>query len=426
MRRATDGETFLALDGSDHVLDVDDLVIADRSKAVAIAGVMGGVDSGVTESTTDILLESAYFTPAGIRRTARRLGLSSDSSYRFERGVDPQNSRNASALATKLILEIAGGTADPELLVAGESPPLTGDVTLDEDRALKLLGIPDLTRAEMERVLTALGLAKAGAAWRIPSHRLDLQRSIDLVEEVSRVIGLDRVSGRTAGAFTPSQNADRAYDFAMSLRHALVHRGWFEAQTLRLISRGQLGDTLGPPVPADKTVAVKNPLSEDHTTLRPGLVPGLLATAALNIRHGQTRLRFFEIGRVFIANPNGSSREEERVALLLSGPSQPPSWHAKESPAADVFDLRGALEALPGIAGSSIELAPKPLDGLAAQRRGEARQQDARLDRAGASRTRARDRRQASGLCRGAFPECPACRAFRARRSSASFRVSPE
>jgi phenylalanyl-tRNA synthetase beta chain len=363
VRRATARESITVLDGTVHTLDVGDLVIADQARALAIAGVMGGEASGVVDGTRDILLESAYFTPAGIRRTARRLGLSSDSSYRFERGADPQNAKNASALAVKLILEIAGGQAAAELLVAGAAPKLTHDVTLDEDRALKLLGIPDLTRAEMERVLASLGLEKAGESWRIPSHRADLQRSIDLVEEVSRVIGLDRVPGRTAGAFTPSQSTDRAYDFAMSLRQALVNRGWFEAQTLRLISREQVRDALGPAIPEDKAIAVKNPLSEDHTTLRPSLVPGLLASAALNIRHGRSRLRFFEIGRVFVANPNGSSREEDRVALLISGPVQSSTWHAKESPPADVFDLRGALEALPGVAGSSLDLSPKPLEG---------------------------------------------------------------
>jgi phenylalanyl-tRNA synthetase beta chain len=363
VRRAAAGEKISALDAQTYPLEPEDLVIADSKQPVAIAGVMGGEPAGVVEGTTNILLESAYFTPSGVRRSARRLGLSSDSSYRFERGVDPQNVARASALAAKLILELAGGTADAELLTAGEAPKLTGDVALDEARALKLLGIPDLTNDEMHRVLESLGLRRFEGKWRIPSHRLDLQRSIDLVEEVSRVIGLDRVPGRTAGAFTPSQNTDRGYDFAMSLRHSLVNRGWFEAQTLRLVSVAQLKDVLGPPVPPDKAVAVKNPLSEDHTTLRPGLIPGLLATAALNIRQGQARLRFFEIGRVFIPVPHGSSREEERIALLLSGPTRASSWHAREPAPADVFDLRGALESLPGIAGSALDLVPRSLEG---------------------------------------------------------------
>ena len=368
VRRATQTESIIALDGNSYALTTDDLVIADKKTAVAIAGVMGGETSGVTETTQNILLESAYFTPSNVRRTARRLGLSSDSSYRFERGVDPQQVLAASALATKLILEIAGGEADAETLVAGKAPVLTKDLEFDEARARQLIGIPDLSRDEMHRVLTSLGLLKLKdgkdkSKWRIPSYRLDLQRSVDLTEEIARVIGLDRVPGRAMGVFTQSQNADRAYDFAMSLRHALINRGLFEAQTLRLISGAQLADVLGPPVSANKAVVVKNPLSEDHTTLRPSIVPGLINTAALNIRQGQQRLRFFELGRVFIMNPNGSSREEERIAMLLSGPSAASSWHEKESAAVDVFHLRGVLESLPGIAGQTLDIIPKPLDG---------------------------------------------------------------
>lgn len=368
VRQAVEGEKIVALDAATYELTTDDLVIADTGAPVAIAGVMGGEASSVTETTTNLLLESAYFTPSFIRRTARRLGISSDSSYRFERGVDPQGALAGSDLAVKLILEIAGGTAEAEVLVAGTAPQLTQDVTFDETRARNLIGIPDLSREEMHGVLTGLGLAKKSetettSLWHIPSYRGDLQRSVDLVEEVARVIGLDRVPSRTAAAFSPSLAPDRTYDFTMTLRQALVNRDVFEAQTLRLISGTQLADVLGPALTPDKAVGVKNPLSEDHTTLRPSLVPGLIATAALNIRQGLQRLRFFEIGRVFLKNPNGSTREEERLALLLSGPSLPPSWHAKESPALEFTDLRGLLEALPGLAGLGLELVPKPLPG---------------------------------------------------------------
>lgn len=368
VRQATDGETIVALDEATYTLTSDDLVIADNAQALAIAGVMGGATSGVTDTTTNILLESAYFTPGHIRRTARRLGLSSDSSYRFERGVDPQQVLNASALATKLILEIAGGAADAEIMVAGTAPVLVQNVEFDEARARKLIGNPDLSSDEMHRIFVSLGLKKLSSGndkslWSIPSHRLDLQRSVDLVEEIARVIGLERIPSRAVGVFTPSQSTDRAYDFAMSLRHALVNRGWYEAQTLRLISTAQLADVLGQPVPLEKAIALKNPLSEDHAVMRPSIVPGLLATAALNIRQGLQKLCFFELGRVFLSNPNGSSREEERIALLLSGPATASSWHEKESPIMDMFHLRGILESLPGMAGQALEIIPKPLQG---------------------------------------------------------------
>jgi phenylalanyl-tRNA synthetase beta chain len=351
VRQATDGEKFLALDAQTYTLQTDDLVIADQKRAVAIAGVMGGEETGVTEATTNVLLEAAWFTPSNIRRTSRRLGLSSDSSYRFERGIDPQQVQGASELATKLILEIAGGTADDVLLVAGETPVLTSEITLDDDRARKLLGTPDLSSDEIRSILTKLGLTLENGRWTVPSYRADLQRPVDLIEEIARVIGLDRVPSKMTAVAVPSDATDRAYDFAMTLRQALVNRGCFEAQTLRLVADAQLADTLG----GGTGVAVKNPLSEDHTTLRPSIIPGLIATAALNIRQGADRLRFFELGRVFLKLPNGGSREEERIAILISGPVSPSSWHARTPQAADIHELMGIIQNLPGLSRVSIE-----------------------------------------------------------------------
>ena len=356
VRQATDGEKFLALDSQTYTLQTDDLVIADQKRAVAIAGVMGGEETGVTEATVNVLLEAAWFTPSNIRRTSRRLGLSSDSSYRFERGIDPQQVAGGSELATKLILSIAGGTAEDVLHVAGEAPALTGEVTLDEDRARKLLGTPELSGDEIHAILEKLGLGKKAATkhesrWHIPSYRADLQRPVDLIEEIARVIGLDRVPSKMTAVAVPSDATDRAYDFAMTLRQALVNRGCFEAQTLRLVAESQLADTLG----GGTGVAVKNPLSEDHTTLRPSIIPGLIATAALNIRQGADRLRFFELGRVFLKLPNGNSREEERLAILISGPVSPSSWHARTPQAADIHELMGIITNLPGLSRVSIE-----------------------------------------------------------------------
>ena len=356
LRQANDGEKFLALDSQTYTLQADDLVIADQKRAVAIAGVMGGEETGVTEDTTNVLLEAAWFTPSNIRRTSRRLGLSSDSSYRFERGIDPQQVAGGSELATKLILSIAGGTAEDVLHVAGEGPALTGEVTLDEDRARKLLGTPELSGDEIHAILEKLGLGKKAATkhesrWHIPSYRADLQRPVDLIEEIARVIGLDRVPSKMTAVAVPSDATDRAYDFAMTIRQALVNRGCFEAQTLRLVAESQLADTLG----GGTGVAVKNPLSEDHTTLRPSIIPGLIATAALNIRQGADRLRFFELGRVFLKLPNGGSREEERLAILISGPVSPSSWHARTPQAADIHELMGIIQNLPCLSRVSIE-----------------------------------------------------------------------
>jgi phenylalanyl-tRNA synthetase beta chain len=350
VRMASEGEKIVALDGQTYALQSDDLVIAD-GRPIAIAGVMGGEETGVTESTVNVLLESAYFAPSGIRRTSRRLGLSSDSSYRFERGIDPQQVQGGSEFATKLILSIAGGTPEEVTFAVGEAPALVGEVTLDENRARKLLGTPDITGDEIHAILEKLGLTKKFANkheshWLIPSYRLDLQRPVDLIEELARVIGLDRVPSRQVAVASPVEAADRTYDFGMTLRQSLASRGFFEAQTLRLIATAQLADSLGAADAASVAVAVKNPLSEDHTTLRPSIVPGLIATAALNIRQGLHRLRFFELGRVFLKLPNGSSREEERLSILLSGPVSPSSWHGREPQAADIHELVGQIQNL--------------------------------------------------------------------------------
>lgn len=361
VRRATEGEKILALDGTEPTLLPEDLVIADSQRPIAIAGVMGGEETGVTEGTVNMLLESAYFTPSDVRRTSRRLGIHSDSSYRFERGVDPQQVQGASELAVKLILEIAGGTVEEAVAVAGAAPVLVNDVTLDEAKAYRLLGMPDLKAEEAHAILTKLGLNKTSEAdgqtvWSIPSYRLDLVRGVDLVEEVARVVGLERVPSRSVAIIASGDATDRQYDHVMQLRQALANRGYHEAQTLRLISTTQISDCLGHANPASVSVALKNPLSEDHTTLRPSLIPGLLSTAALNIRQGAQRLRFFESGRVFLKLPNGQTREEDRISILLSGPATTSSWHGKEPKAVDAFDLRGLIESLPGV--TSLEVKP--------------------------------------------------------------------
>ncbi|NQX00532.1 phenylalanine--tRNA ligase subunit beta, partial [bacterium] len=197
VRAAGEGENFLALDESSHVLTPDDLVISDASgQALALAGVMGGAESGVTDTTSDILLESAYFTPQGIRRTSRRTALSSDSSYRFERGVDPAGVVCASSFAVQLILEIAGGSAEDATQLAGEAPVVVKSVTLDAQKLDQLMG-GSIPLADAEEILTRLGLTKlADGTWDVPSFRADLQRHIDLVEEIARVHGLANVPSR--------------------------------------------------------------------------------------------------------------------------------------------------------------------------------------------------------------------------------------
>ncbi|MDP3851311.1 MAG: phenylalanine--tRNA ligase subunit beta [Luteolibacter sp.] len=366
VRNATDGETFLALDESEHTLTTDDLLISDESGAVlALAGVMGGLTSGVTETTTDILLESAYFTPQGIRRTSRRTALSSDSSYRFERGVDPQGVLTASAFAVKLILEIAGGTAETTTQVAGEAPVLTQPVALDAAKLDQLMG-GSIPLADAEEILTRLGLTKlADGTWDVPGFRADLQRHIDLVEEIARVHGLANVPSRFFGAFVPASGIDAAYDADMVLRRRLSALGVYECQTIKLISDAQVSDALPlRPLQDGDIIRVKLPLSEDHAVMRPSLVPGLVASAARNVRQQAKSLRFFEMGRAFRNAGGGKAKdqESETLAILLSGGTAPAGWnHADRH--ADLYDLKGLINAL--LPNKTIRFSPRGRDGFA-------------------------------------------------------------
>ncbi len=215
VRLAREGEKFLALDGKTYSLKPDNLVVADQERAVGIGGVMGGEETGVTDSTKNILLEAAYFLPASIRRTARNLNLPSDASYRFERGVDPEMILRASQRATELIQEIAGGTPAKEINLDGKLPPNPADVSLSYDKCDRVVGISIKPKA-IDEILTGFGLMKTSAAkttkWKIPSYRRDLQRDVDLIEEVVRAYGAEKIPGTNRSRLTASGAADHAHD----------------------------------------------------------------------------------------------------------------------------------------------------------------------------------------------------------------------
>ena len=320
-------------------------MIADQTKAVAIAGVMGGEDSGVTESTTDVLLESAYFVSSAVRKTARRLNLHSDSSYRFERGTDPYQVNGASDLATKLILEIAGGKAEDEIIVCGEAPAAPAAVDLDNDYCRSVIGaeIPD---EKISSILSSLGLKQSGSTWEIPTYRLDLIRPIDLVEEVARVFGLDNIPSNQRSWFSPASKADKSYDFIRGVQNTLSQLGFFETRNLKLISEAQLADDVATSHRGMSPIRLKNPLNDEQDYLRPGIVPGLLASASRNQRFGNADVRLFESGRVFVATPKGGEVEHEHIALLMTGSRVARSWVDNFGAKLDIHDLRGALDAI--------------------------------------------------------------------------------
>jgi len=346
VRFAKEGEAFTALDGSEHRIAPCDPVIADTKGAQALAGITGGKESGVSETTTSILLESAVFTPGVIRRAARAHGLCTDSSYRFERGVNAEGALAASARAVALIVEIAGGTPSPELIVAGSLPaPLV--VSLRGHRVRSLLGI-DLADEGIAALLAKLGLKKvagdeASLSFEIPAWRGDLTREVDLIEEVVRLHGIHAITPRHSGIPAHSSEADRAYDFARGLRRRLSGGGFHEARSGTLTgSRDQAAYASG------GVVAVRNPMGEEHSTLRASLLPGLIDAVSRNLRHGADAIRLFEIGKVYRQD---QPEESTRLGLVITGSTSPADWRGEPGRTVDLFDLKGAIARLGSVSG---------------------------------------------------------------------------
>jgi len=340
VRLARDCEKFLALDGRTYSLTPNNCVVADQERAVGIGGVMGGEETGVTESTKNILLEAAYFLPASIRRTARELSLPSDASYRFERGVDPEMVLRASQRATDLIREIAGGTPTKEINVAGKLPTNPTDVSLSYEKCDRVVGIA-IKPKTVDELLTRFGLKKISAAkitkWKIPSYRRDLQRDVDLIEEIVRAYGADKIPGTDRSRFTLASLADCAHDLESAWRQRLVAVGLDEVRTSKLLPRERFAFS-------ESAIELRNPLSEDHVALRPSILVGLLGVLDRNIRAGAERVAIFEIGRTFIP-PSG--KEQRHLGILLWGNvASAPNWRSPENRDLDLFDLKGALECI--------------------------------------------------------------------------------
>jgi phenylalanyl-tRNA synthetase beta chain len=347
VRPAAEGENFHALDGKHYKLPAGSLVIADAKAPAALAGVMGGESTGVTESTTEILLEAAYFEPSRIRRASRALGLFSDSSYRFERGVDPEGVIPASARAVELILQLAGGTASETLQAAGEIPARQS-IALRRSRVRQVLGL-EIPDSEIDSALERVGLKNLGnSTWEVPGYRREITREADLIEEIARIVGIEKIPSRTAGTFSPGSDADAAYDFAMGLRRRLAGMGFHEARTGTLVSNAD-SSAFG------ESVALRNPFGDDQSRLRNSLVPGLLAAIRRNIDQGAKSIPLFEVGRIF--TPQG---ETERLAIAATGEKSSTTWRSESARPWDIFDLLGAITRLDALETQPLANPPAP------------------------------------------------------------------
>jgi phenylalanyl-tRNA synthetase beta chain len=339
VRKAQPGEALVTLDGVRRTLTPAMTVIADRARAQAVGGVMGGAATEVTTGTTDILLECAYFDPRRIRATRRALGMSTEASYRFERGMDREALPAHLARALELLIAVAGGTVDgvPVDVYPAPVPPTT--IILRDRRVAALLGV-EVSRAEIERVLTALGCVVGPRddrlAVQVPSFRPDLTREVDLIEEVARVVGYDRVPEEIR-AQRPGVVPD-----APSERQAARLRRVFTALGLHEAALSSLG-----PRDGERAVEVLNPLSQEEAYLRSALLPGLVRRVEHNWRMQQRDVRLFEIGHVFLkpAAPAPLPVEEVHVAGVVTGARRPGHWSEPVPPDRDLFDAKGLLEA---------------------------------------------------------------------------------
>jgi phenylalanyl-tRNA synthetase beta chain len=372
IRRAAEGEKFKTLDGQERTLNNQTLLIADETKAVALAGVMGGQNSEISASTVDVLIESACFKPQNIRATAKRLELRTESSYRFERGADVGICEWASRRAADLILQTAGGVLARGVVDAYPKPFEPKQIELRHRQVDAVLGVVVPLAQQLEGlqrlglgIVTAPGMGPAAGVstpnattFKVPSFRVDLKREVDLIEEVARLYGVDKIPATAPRGAIGSNDYDAVHDQLAEARRILTGLGLFEAQGQTLIS-----ETAGRLTVSEQLAPLSNPLSSDMNLLRPSLLPGLLDALRHNLSRKTYDVGLFEVGRVFsvVAAPSSAgstgggagrgndglryTREERRVAIALTGQRNPLFWSGDEREAKfDIYDLKGAIE----------------------------------------------------------------------------------
>jgi phenylalanyl-tRNA synthetase beta chain len=347
VRRASEGEKFTTLDGQEHTLTNRMLLIADETKPVALAGVMGGQNSEINPQTVDVLIESACFKPQNIRATSKALDLRTESSYRFERGADIENTDWSSRRAAQLILATAQGNLARGAVDAYPTPFEAPEVTLRHDKVRELLGTEIPVRQQID-FLSRLELKLSGPehgafnTFRIPAFRVDLKREIDLVEEITRLYGVDKIPASAPRGAIGANSYDATHDELAEARRILAGLGLFEAQGQTLISEETVELVKGHS--SHSPVRLENPLSSDMNVLRPNLLIGLLDSIRHNVNHKNNDIALFEIGRVFSRRENRTV-EERHLAIAITGQRHASFWHGQDRDAKyDIFDLKGLID----------------------------------------------------------------------------------
>lgn len=347
VRRATDGEKITTLDEIERELDTSMLAICDAEKPVAVAGVMGGIDSGISSETTNVLLEVAYFDRASIRATSRKLGLATEASYRFERGVDIDNLKRASDRAVQLICELAGGEKGEFIDIYpthSEHPAVTSPDIFTSVLRLTGLNVPT---SECDRILSRLGIERIGAAgeYRSPSWRHDIAIEEDLVEEVARHFGYENIAVELppaygAGEYLPSEDRMR------SVRQSLSSLGFSEAMTYSFIDADH-DDKFELATVQDSVsgfVTLKDAVIEGAVRMRPTMLPGLLDAVRLNLNFQRRNLKLFEVGKAFISGGEGQLPSEPRLLTIALTGSEVSASTVADGRGLDLFDAKAAIE----------------------------------------------------------------------------------
>jgi phenylalanyl-tRNA synthetase beta chain len=341
VRAAAAGEKLALLNDETVTLTEGSIVIADDSGTVALAGVMGGAATAVSETTVDLFLEAAHFTPGAMAGRARSYGLSTDSSHRFERGVDPWLPPLAMERATRLILDICGGQAGPVTLV-GQAEAKREAIAFRPERARRVLGM-DVNDAEMRRIFGRLGLGVQGEGqcWQVtaPSYRFDLAIEVDLAEEIARINGYDNLPATLPEMQASMPNLPERLSTRSEFKDRLTALGYQEVVTYSFIDAKQQEMV----APGAEQIALVNPIASQMGVMRGSLLPGLLQTLRHNLNHGQERMRLFELGRCFLGT--GSDQQPLRLAGLAYGPAHPEQW-GEAGRAVDFFDIKADVEAL--------------------------------------------------------------------------------
>jgi len=349
VRQSEQGEQITLLDESQVTLDGETLLIADAKGPIAIAGVMGGLDSSIDDSTTDIVLEAAHFTRKSASGKARRYGLHTESSFRFERGVDPQLPPQAIERATELVLEICGGEAGPIVEQINDAHiQAKPGVEIRLDRLIRLLGM-ELDNVEVADILSRIAGSVTGenGVWSVtpPSYRFDIEREADLVEEVARVKGYDNIPTAMPRIAPRSVAASEDRIGVRQVRQAFVARDYREAITYSFIDPAvhQIFST-------EQAVKLANPLADNMSVMRTSLIPGLVGAMQFNANRQHDRIRFYEVGATYHKNGQEFS-EQQKLAGVVMGPAVPTQWGVNKEQKVDFYDVKADLEAVLALTG---------------------------------------------------------------------------